>query len=247
MRKVQTALIIAALAASLPAMAGNKNGPAPFAAVVADSSRPDADKARDADRKPAELMAFAGLRQGQKIVELAPGGGYFTRLMSLAIGSRGHVYAYSSRPSPAVEAWAATHPNVSMNIGQAGGSMASEPVDLVWTSLNYHDFKNAVVDGSDAAAKFNTAAFAALKPGGAYLVVDHEAAPGSGTSATSTLHRIESAAVIREVEAAGFKLEARSDLLRHQADDHTQKVIEAGIRGKTDQFVLLFRKPRGRR
>jgi predicted methyltransferase len=99
------------------------------------------------------------------------------------------------------------------------------------------------VGDSDAAAETNVAAFAALKPGGIYLVSDHQAAAGSGVTQTATLHRIEDAAVIKEVEAAGFKLEARSDILRHPDDDHTQKVFEAGVRGKTDQFVLKFRKP----
>jgi predicted methyltransferase len=114
----------------------------------------------------------------------------------------------------------------------------------VWTTLNYHDFKNVKVGESDGAAAINAAAFRALKPGGTYLIVDHEAGPGVGASVTSTLHRIEGALVKREVEAAGFRLEAESPLLRHPADDHSQRVQESGIRGKTDQFVLRFRKPR---
>ncbi|HEX8056247.1 MAG TPA: methyltransferase, partial [Novosphingobium sp.] len=129
----------------------------------------------------------------------------------------------------------------------AGQVVAPEKVDLVWTTQNYHDFKNAKVGAGDAATATNAAAFAALKPGGVYLISDHQAAPGAGATVTSTLHRIEDAAVIKEVEAAGFKLEARSSLLKHEADDHTQRVFESGVRGKTDQFVLKFRKPRGAR
>lgn len=238
-------LIAAAIAtAAVPVLAA---APRALVATLADASRPEADKIRDADRKPAELMAFAGVRQGMKIAELAPGGGYFSRLLSLAVGASGHVWTANARPSPAIDAWSATHPNTTGQLVTPGGALAPEPVDMVWTTLNYHDFKNQQIDRTDAAARINTAAFAALKPGGIYLVVDHETAAGAGTTQTSTLHRIESAAVIREVEAAGFRLTARSSLLAHLADDHTMNVQETGIRGKTDQFVLKFTKPRGRR
>lgn len=213
-----------------------------LSALLANPARPEADKARDADRKPAEVMAFAGLRAGMKVSELAPGGGYYTRLISLAVGPKGYVYAFGGRPSAGVIEWAKTQGNVAMVVGKGGDKLAPEPVDLVWTTQNYHDFKNAKVGDGDAAAVYNKAAHDALKPGGIYLVSDHEAAKGSGVSATSTLHRIESAAVIKEVEAAGFKLVGQSKLLAHPADDHTLKVIESGIRGKTDQFLLKFRK-----
>jgi predicted methyltransferase len=216
-----------------------------IAAAVAAADRPDADKARDADRKPAELVAFAGVKPGMKIAELAPGGGYFTRILSGVVGPKGKVYALSGRPSPAVEEYAKTHPNVSFMGGVAGGTIpAPEPVDVVWTTMNYHDFKNAKVGEGDAAAAYNAAAFKALKPGGIYLISDHDAAKGAGAAATQTLHRIEGAQVIKEVEAAGFKLDAQSDLLRHPADNHSARVMESGVRGKTDQFVLRFRKPR---
>ncbi|MEO6718508.1 MAG: methyltransferase [Novosphingobium sp.] len=218
-----------------------------FAVLLTSSERPDVDKARDADRKPAEVIAFAGVKPGAKVAELAPGGGYFTRLLTLAVGPSGHIYTGSMRPNPALAAWATAHPNVTLTAVPPGEALAPEPVDIVWTTQNYHDFKNNKVGDIDAAILTNRAAFAALKPGGVYLVADHEAAPGAGTTVTSTLHRIESVAVIREVEAAGFRLEARSNLLRHAADDHTLKVQESGIRGHTDQFVLRFRKPRVRR
>lgn len=229
--------------ASVPVLAA---APAPYAAVVASSERPEADKARDTDRKPAEMLAFAGVRPGWKVAELAPGGGYFTRLLSIAVGERGYVYTSSTRPAPAVEAWARSHGNVSLTKVTPGEALAPEPVDLVWTTQNYHDFKNAKQGDSDAAALTNRAAFQALRPGGIYLVSDHQGAAGSGAGQTDTLHRIEDAAVIREVEAAGFKLAGRSQMLRHPADDHTQKVFETGVRGKTDQFVLKFVKPRGK-
>ena len=228
----------------LPAVAAAPPVSRPIVAAVASPDRPEADKARDADRKPAEMLAFAGVRPGSKVIELAPGGGYFTRLLSLAVGEHGYVYANASRAAPAVVAWAQGHGNVSVQTVTAGQVLAPEPVDVVWTTQNYHDFKNAKVGDGDAATATNAAAFAALKPGGVYLISDHQGAPGSGATQTSTLHRIEDAAVIREAEAAGFRLEARSTMLAQAADDHTQKVFETGVRGKTDQFVLRFRKPR---
>ena len=240
-RQLLNAGAAALLLAGAPVIAATAQ---PFVAAVMNGERPEADKMRDADRKPGELLAFASLRPGMKVIELAPGGGYFTRLLSAAVGPRGYVYANSTRAAPAVAAWAQTHPNVSLQVVQPGQVMAPEPVDLVWTTQNYHDFKNAKVGDTDQATATNAAAFAALKPGGVYLVSDHQGAPGTGATQTSTLHRIEDAAVIRDVEAAGFRLEARGTMLRHAADDHTVKVTETGIRGKTDQFVLRFRKPR---
>ncbi|MBV8686463.1 MAG: class I SAM-dependent methyltransferase [Alphaproteobacteria bacterium] len=218
--------------------------PTDYAAALADPVRPDADRARDADRKPAELLAFAGVGAGDKVAELAPGGGYFTRILSGAVGAGGRVYAIAAKPSAGVQALAAARPNVTILSGAPGTIPAPEPVDVVWTTLNYHDFKNATVGSGDGAAAINAAAFRALKPGGTYFIVDHEAGAGVGASVTSTLHRIEGAQVKREVEAAGFRLDAESPLLRHPADDHSQKVQETGIRGKTDQFVLRFRKPK---
>ena len=239
----------AAALIAAPVIAATQAGPGSFANVVADAARPAEDTVRDEDRKPAEMLAFAQVRPGIKVAEIAPGGGYFTRLLSLSAGSTGKIYAVSSRPIGWLAGWTATHPNVIQQSGQITDPLASEPVDLVWTTQNYHDFKNRPADasGKDGAALYNAAAFDALKPGGVYLIGDHAGAPGTGTTQTSTLHRIESVAVIREVEAAGFKLEARSDILKHPADDHTSKVFDSGIRGKTDQFVLRFRKPRAKR
>lgn len=236
------AMIISLVALGSGAMA--QSGGADLKAVLADAARPEADKARDADRKPAELVTFAGVKPGSTIAELGPGGGYFTRILTGAVGAKGHVYAMVGRPSPALEDHAKTHANLTVVAIQPGEIKVPAPVDIVWTTLNYHDFKNNKQGESDLAALINKAAFAALKPGGIYLVVDHQAAPGAGASATSTLHRIEDAAVKAEVEAAGFKLDGQSTLLRHANDDHTLRVQETGIRGKTDQFVLRFRKPK---
>jgi len=244
--KPLTLALLAGLGLALAACATEPSAPATdYAAILADPIRPEADRARDSDRRPAELVAFAGVRAGDRVAELAPGGGYFTRILSGAVGPEGRIYAMTARPSPALQELAAARPNVVVTVAEPGTVPAPEPVDLVWTTLNYHDFKNVKTASGDGAAAINAAAFRALKPGGLYLVVDHDTAPGAGASQTSTLHRVEGALVRREVEAAGFRLDAESNLLRHPADDHTVKVQETGIRGRTDQFVLRFRKPKG--
>jgi predicted methyltransferase len=218
---------------------------ASFASVLADPIRPPADVARDVDRKPAELLAFAGVRKGMKIAELAPGGGYFTRILTGAVTASGQVYAIAGRASPALEDLSKERRNLTVLVASPGTIPVPDKVDLVWTTLNYHDFKNVKLPtGGDAAQSYDAEAFKALKPGGIYLIVDHEAPPGAGASETSTLHRIEDSVVRREVEAAGFKLESESKMLRNPGDPHTAKVQDASIRGHTDQFVLKFRKPR---
>lgn len=231
------------LAISIAALAAPPPAPSTAAQVIADPIRPAADVARDADRKPAEMLAFAGIRPGMTIAELAPGGGYFTRILSGAVGSSGHVYAITTRPSPAMQDLAQHRPNLTVVSADPGKIPVPGKVDVVWTTLNYHDFKNSKLPTGDAALSYDAEAYRVLKSGGVYLIADHEAAPGAGATQTSTLHRIEESVVRKEVEAAGFKLEGESKLLRNPADNHAAKVFDAGVRGKTDQFVLKFRKP----
>jgi predicted methyltransferase len=215
-----------------------------FQSALADPIRPPEDVARDSERKPAELLSFAGVHDGMRIAELAPGGGYFTRILTGAVGDKGHVYAITGHPSPALQALAQKRANLTVVAAEPGTIPVEGQVDLVWTTQNYHDFKNSKLANGDAAQAYNAAAFRVLKPGGTYLIEDHETAPGAGASQTSTLHRVEDVVVRREVEAAGFKLEAESNLLRNPADPHTARVTDPIIRGKTDQFILKFRKPR---
>jgi predicted methyltransferase len=249
-------IVAAALTATLTlaaTSAGAKSVPANIASAVADTSRPDADRQRDANRKPAEVLEFAGVKPGAQVAELLPGGGYFTRLFSKAVGSSGHVYALVPAPltdAPAdvpdfaarVKAIAAdpNYSNVSVVVEPYSQLGVPAPVDMVWTSQNYHDLHN--FPGLDVGV-FNKMVFDDLKPGGIYLILDHAAAAGSGARDTKTLHRIDPETVKAEVLAAGFKLVGSSDLLHQPGDDHTLKVFDPSIRGKTDQFILKFRKP----
>ncbi len=226
--------------------------PAYIQAAVADPGRPAADKERDVNRKPAESVAFAGVKPGDRIGELMPGGGYFTRVLSKTVGAKGVVYAMAPTPA-APAAGAPPRPNALATLaadpayqnvklaGMEATTKLPEPVDLVWTSQNYHDFANR----PDAElAAFNKMVFDALKPGGVYLVIDHASAPGAGKSATRTLHRIDPEAVKKDLAAAGFVFEAESKLLQNPADPHTANVHDGGIKGTTDQFMLRFRKPK---
>jgi predicted methyltransferase len=244
---------LAMMLSAAPEVLAANEVPAAIAAAVADKSRPEADTQRDADRKPAETLAFAGIRSGDKIADLLPGRGYFTRLFSKVVGEKGVVYAVAppprpnappDAPSPAAAVTAiASEPgysNVRVLTQRPTDLSLPEPVDVVWTSLNYHDVHNA----PNGAESFNKAVFNALKPGGIYIVIDHAAEPGSGTRDTSTLHRIDPAVVKTEVTAAGFVLEGESDILKNPDDPHTARVHDSSVRGKTDQFLLKFRKPK---
>ena len=224
--------------------------PAYLAAALADKERPASDTARDPARKPGELLAWAGVKPGDKVADLIMGGGYFTRILSVAVGANGHVYAYQPDEFVRFQASygedqkkvAGAYANVTAVNGTLGGLDLPDGLDMVLTVQNYHDL-HLTPFPADTAAKVNAEVFRSLKPGGVYLVVDHVAAPGSGLDAAMKVHRIEPSIVRREVEAAGFRLEAESPLLHDAADAHTAGVFDPAIRGKTDQFVMKFRKP----
>jgi predicted methyltransferase len=228
--------------------------PAALAAAVADSSRPDSDTARDAERKPEQTLAFSGVRPGDRVADYVADSGYFTRLFSSVVGPKGHVYAveptaffrYKSFP-PAIaelQGYAVAHPNVTVSTAAAlEGLSFPEKMDLFWISRNYHDLHDKFMGPVDVAA-FNKAVYRALKPGGVYVVLDHSAAPGAAADVTETLHRIEASTVRREVEAAGFKFDSESSILANPADPRTARVFDPTIRGHTDQFILKFRKPK---
>ncbi len=229
------ALATAATAAGLPSFISN---------ALADKARPPADVQLDDARKPGELIAYAGLKPGQKVADYLPGSGYFTGIFADVVGSKGHVYAVPTTDKGAdrVKAVLEAHKNVSVAISPAGTFTLPEKVDMVWTDDNYHDLHNLKL-GPDAVEKIDKAIFDALKPGGLYIVIDHRAAPASGLRDTNTLHRIDPVVVKREAEAAGFKLVSESKILANTEDDHTKPVFDTSIRRHTDQFVLKFRKP----
>lgn len=223
-----------------------------IAAAIADSARPEADRQQDVDRKPVEVLGFTGIKPGDKVADFIPGGGYVTRLFAKVVGKEGHVYAVvpdellkmRDTADAGVKAIAAdaAYGNVSVVHAPVNSFAATEPLDLVWTSMNYHDLHLKFFGPADLAA-VNKAIFNALKPGGVYIVLDHAAAAGSGLRDADTLHRIDPEAVKKEVLAAGFELAGQSDVLANPADDHSAKVFDPAIRGKTDKFILKFRKP----
>jgi len=245
MRSLAFALLLG-VAACATTPAATTATSAHVTAAVSDAARPKADTDLDADRKPAEMVAFAEIKPGEKIGELIPGGGYMTRVFSKAIGPTGKLYAFNAAPAagrpPVLEAVVndkANYSNVQVVVTDFVTVTSPEPLDLVWTSQNYHDLHNPGRNIDLVAA--NKQIFNALKPGGLYIVLDHSAIAGSGVNAT--LHRIEPEIVKKEVIAAGFEFVGESDVLRNPADPRDKTVFDPSIRRKTDQFILKFRKP----
>lgn len=254
-RRIGLAARLTLLLASAPAVGARESGaiPAYIAAAIADPARPATDVERDANRKPGEVLAFAGVKPGDRVADYAAGNGYFTRLFSGIVGPQGHVHA--SVPASLfqyenivkgiadIQAYVVKHPNVLVTAGSAiDVARYPEKLDLFWISQNYHDLHDPFMGPVDMKA-FNRAVYAALKPGGIYIVLDHVAAKGSPADVTDTLHRIEPSTVRREVEAAGFEFVASSDALANSADPHTTGPFNAAIRGHTDQFIFKFRRP----
>lgn len=219
-------------------------------AAVADARRPQEDRDRDVNRHPAETLAFAGIEPGDRVADLLPGGGYFTRLFAIAVGEEGRVYPVIRPDGVAGEfetpilAVAAQYPNAPMARTPYDALAFPEPLDVVFTAQNYHDMAIADYDLGDR-AQMNATAFAALKPGGYYIVIDHSGPEGLAleTDGESATHRIDQALVRREVEAAGFVFDREADFLRNTADTRTTNVFDESIRGRTDQFIMRFRKP----
>jgi predicted methyltransferase len=219
-------------------------------AAVADGRRPAEDTARDSARHPAETLAFAGIEPGDRVGEIFPGGGYFTRLFAVAVGDEGRIYPTIRPDGVAGEyetpilAVAAQYPSAVMARTLYDALAYPEPLDVVFTAQNYHDMPLTEYNLGDR-ARMNATAFAALKPGCAYVIIDHAANAGAAveTDAETALHRIDPAVVRAEVEAAGFVFDGESDVLRNAADTHTVSVFDPSIRGHTDQFMMRFRKP----
>jgi len=223
--------------------------PASIEGAVADASRPEADRQLDANRHPAEVLLFAGVEPGWRIADLAAGSGYYSRVLSTAVGSEGHVYTMN--PTWVAERFAETDAGLAAfaaerdNLTHFSSSIETfndnveGPLDAVFMVLFYHD---TGWDGTDRAA-MNAGVFDVLRPGGVFVVVDHHAVAGSGLDVVETLHRIDEASVVEEVLAAGFVLDASSDMLANPEDSREISPFDPSIRRQTDRFVLRFRKP----
>lgn len=217
--------------------------------MLSAGSRPDADKARDAGRKPAEVLHFLGIMSGQTVIDVMASGGYYTEVLSVAVGTGGTVYAQNP---PSFLQWndgmydkALTErladdrlPNVKrldQNLGEA--DLGENTIDAAITALNFHDLYNSDAETGIMALK---AILPLLKPGGVLGLIDHH---GDAGADNAKLHRINIDVVIAAAKAAGFIVAGHSDILVTGQDDHTKGVFDPAVRGKTDRFVLKLVKP----
>lgn len=263
--RVRIAILLAAMvaAACQPAHESqpNQSSAAPFvdpievpdyvSIALADPQRA-MHRDADARRKPGELIAFSGLKPGDHVLDLIPGDGYWTRIFSRIVGPEGRVHAvwpknYADVAQGNVRtlreiAADPAYPNVRVEVQPSPILTAPESLDMVWTAQNYHDYPDEFMGRIDP-SQLNRAVFEMLKPGGTFFIVDHAAEPGSGMRDTEALHRIDPAIVRQQVEAAGFEFVGESRVLRNPNDNHRLRVFDPAIRGRTDQFIMRFRKP----
>ena len=220
-------------------------------AATRDPHRPATDIGLDKSRKGPEVLAFSGIRPGWRVIDLMQGAGYYTRLFIAAAGPQGKAYAWSPDEFVASkkELYGDSLEAMSKEYGDRLTALRTPfetfappaNLDLVFTSQNYHDLlvpKRA----PGTADRLNRQIFAALKPGGVYLIIDHVAKPGDIT-APNRVHRIDPAVLRAQVEAAGFVFDGESDALRNPSDDLDKMVMDPSVRGKTDQLIYRFRKP----
>lgn len=219
-----------------------------LALVLTHPDRPEADKQRDLDRKPDQVIEFFSIRPGMKVADLMAGGGYYTEILSRYLGPEGTVYAQNNRIARerfADKAMAkrldgrALDNVVRLDRELEDPGLPEGELDGVVLGLFYHDSYWMKVDR----AAMNQAVFRALKPGGAYGVFDHHAEAGSGDRDVQTLHRVDAEMVRKEILDAGFEWFGKSSVLRNPDEDRTVNVFDPSIRGKTDRFLFRFRKP----
>ncbi|HEY3814041.1 MAG TPA: methyltransferase [Caulobacteraceae bacterium] len=243
------ALTAASILAAGAVWADHPAAPAYLAAAIANPNR-GADPGLDANRKPLEVVGFAGVKPGMKVADLIPGHGYWSIIFSDIVGPKGHVYlvwptAYEADDKDdfaVTKTLPGKFANISVLEQPAAAFSAPEKLDVVFTAQNYHDYPDKFMGPTDPML-LNRAVYRALKPGGVFIVIDHAAEAGSSLRDTETLHRIDPAIVKKQVTAAGFEFVGSSDALHNPADDHKLLVFDKKIRGHTDQFVFKFRKP----
>jgi predicted methyltransferase len=205
--------------------------------------------------KLSELIRFAHVDTGSTVIDVYPGDGDWTRIFSDVVGPEGRVYSFvpaevadfKNDPVGRMRTLAKEPGRENVEVVSAdlvAMPEATQPADVLWLHLFYHDLHTALIHAKGAtAADFNLAVYERLKPGGSYVIVDHAAAAGAGTSDAQSLHRIEPASVREEVEAAGFVLDAESTMLANKDDSHSIKVFDPSIKGETDRFAYRFVKP----
>ena len=220
--------------------------------ALSDPARKDQRDAADERRKPGPLIALAGVKPGDKVLDLIPGAGYWTRIFSKVVGPEGKVYAVWPQ-AYARDAMGNVadlkklsadkyYGNIVVDVQPSTSLSAPEPLDVVWTSQNFHDYPDEFMGKGDP-SQLAKDAFKALKPGGTFMIIDHMAKPGHGLSDTEKLHRIDPAAVRKIVEGAGFKFAGESKALNNPADPLDIPVFAPSIRGHTSQFAYKFVKP----
>ena len=206
--------------------------------LLADPVRTERDHRMDESRHPVELLQFAQVRPGMRVLDISAGAGYTSQLLALAVGPAGKVWAQTPKPGPALSERMSAHPQANLVVAARPFDdpvpPEAAPLDLATLILNYHDISYLPID-RDA---MNRKIFAALKPGGHYVIIDHSALPGTGIAAGKTLHRIEEAFVIEEVKRAGFALDAEGAFMRNGAD--TRAASSNQETPPSDKFALRF-------
>ena len=222
-------------------VADSKVAAARYESVIASPVRTDQDRRMDVARHPAEFLPFTQVQPGMQVLDVSAGAGYTSQLLALAVGPTGTLWAQTPRPGPTLTKRLAEHPQANLILVERPFDdpipVEAPKLDLITIVLNYHDITYLPVDR----AKMNQRLFAALKPGGRLVVVDHSGRSGTGISEGKTLHRIDQAVVLTEIRQAGFVLDAESDFLRNPADPRDQSSNEPKV--PTDKFALRFVKP----
>ena len=208
-----------------------------YRGLLSDPIRTERDHRMDASRHPVELLEFAQVRPGMRVLDVASGAGYTSQILALAVGPSGKVWAQAQKPGAALNERVAAHPQGNLIVVarpfEDPVPPEAVPLDLVTLVLNYHDISYLPVD-RDA---MNRKIFAALRPGGHYVIVDHSALAGTGITAGNTLHRIDESFLVEEVKRAGFALEAEGAFMRNAADNRAAAWSETA---RSDKFVLRF-------